>query len=178
MMTRLAVLLLFHVAWHVAASGLPSGSAQLEGNGSVWYLLPSGTAATDAVRISLCLMHAGALDMSVPMLRRSSMCTSTSMTRVARVRTPGMQPKHPWCAHCSFDYKLYNHFLTLGEGAQRESDAYSSYAYHPKGSEALGYLESCDLASLVLCSSHRPHCDKACMQGGWKVVFEFRSVCT
>ena len=68
------------------------------------------------------------------------MCTSTSMTRAALVRMPGMQPKRHWGAHCSFDYKLYNHFLTLGEGAQREGDAYSSYAYQPKGSEALGWL--------------------------------------
>jgi len=41
----------------------------------------------------------------------------------------------------TFDYKLYSHFLSelhRGQGMRREHDAYSSYAYYPKG----------------------PHCDK------------------
>lgn len=172
MMMRFSVLLLLlHVACHAVASGLPSGSSQLEGNGTVWYLLPNGSAATDAVRILQRLVH-GVLDVALPTLRRFSMCTGTSMTRAAWVHTADMQHKRPWCAYCSFDYKLYNHFLTLGEGAQREGDAYSSYAYQPRGSEAFGYVESCGLASLVFCS-RRPHCDKACVQGGWRVILEF-----
>jgi len=73
------------------------------GNESVWYLLPNGSASTNAAFLAVY--------------------------------------KH---FEDTFDYKTYRHFLAQGEGASRRAaDAYSSYAYYPKG----------------------PHCDKGKQPG-------------
>ena len=119
-----------------------------DGNGKehVFYLLPNGTAKTDKAHTysigpkmssTACspLLHCCMKAFLKVYKHFEDTCACMSKSSKARWHRAPCLPLN------SFDYKLYSHFLNqLKEGAASRGagDAYSSYAYYPKGCAASG----------------------------------------
>ena len=134
----------------VTSHSLPGLTVNLSGSlasesankGRVWYLLPNGTAQIEKA-CAFISRREGTFLASLQALAREA------FLRVYRhFEDTCANPRFILCSVSgifaalaySFDFKLYSHFLgelERGAATRRERDAYTSFAYYPKGRRLL-----------------------------------------
>jgi len=113
--------------------GKVAGGSADKSHSGVVYLFANGTAEANKVRANIWCGVAFCMQV---VDRLSCRYTSTLKTRAPTILSCQAIYRVDALPCRSFDYKLYDHFLSelrKGEKSMRERDAYSSYSYYPKG---------------------------------------------